>query len=124
MGKDKLPKPKEKEGKVIVGLTDKSEKYYAIPEDDFREEAIRNIGEDRETSIEEMEGLEEKFNMCRTVWRKTFNLGENHPNQSSRIISTLKSSDIEAPNLLLLLKDHKKVKNNGTHPARPLCLAS
>ena len=31
---------KKKDGKVIIGLTDKSSKYYAVPDDNFKNESL------------------------------------------------------------------------------------
>ena len=52
--------------------------------------------------------------MTKTLhWRKMFNIGYNFK-QEKRMKAAQKNKDVKSPDLIMLIKDHKEARKDGT----------
>ena len=111
---------KEKHDNVVCGITDKSSKFFIMKKDSYKKEVEIHAAGDNEIDIKEVKDRENKINHETLHWKKMFNIGKNWK-QDLGINSALRSTDCQVPPLTILIKDHKKFRDDGTLPGRPLC---
>ena len=117
-GKKKLRK-RIKDGSIVVGLSDKSDKLVISKPETYKEAAKEHVEKDEKVPWETLVETERLINRHSAALRKALKVGEAHPGQAQRVKSAMKSVDSAAPPLYLMWKDHKDYEQ--VPPTRPVC---
>ena len=93
-----------------------------IPKDLYNKEADDFIKNDTEIDDEKLRKIQDDLNSESKQWGRILNLGKKHK-QTKRMRSALVNKDVKPPDLVVLLKDHKESRQDGSKPTRPVCMA-
>ena len=109
---------KVKEGEAIILKTDKSGKLAICTPDTYLEMGMEHIRKDVEIDIETLRQLGLEVDRHTSSWLKMFSVGEGQ-GHSKRFRESYLGGDTPAP-LYILVKDHKKLGENGLPKTRPV----
>merc|ERR1712082_501212 len=107
-------KRRSKEGELFILETDKTNKFATVDQDTDKDLVI---------SPQEAEAVQAEANGHVSMWIKMLGMGEAW-GHGPRIRESLIQQSCVVPPMKLLVKDHKKVHEDGVPPTRPVVSAS
>ena len=109
---------------IVVFSTDKSGKFAVDTPDNYREAVMRHTERDNEIDERKVRQIEGKINHHMRQFNKMFRVGATHEHES-RVTGATTSTNIPAPPLYGLRKDHKRTESEFVGPpVRPVCGAN
>ena len=114
-----------KEKKMVVFTTDKSGRFTVDTPDNYKKAVIKHTQNDEEVEEEKkIKQIEGKINQHMKQFNKMFRVGENQGHEY-RVAGATTSTNVPAPPLYGLRKDHKSHTNETEGPpVRPVCGAN
>ena len=123
-GLKKLEK-RVKEGEIVIVQTDKSGKLAAMDLETYEKMGAEHVKGDIRVSWKHITDAQAEIKGHLDCLNKVFNTGEAHGENGAKRCREAKSvANLTIPQLYLLLKDHKKVGEDGLPKSRPVCGAS
>ncbi|MCP3678952.1 MAG: hypothetical protein GY782_01110, partial [Gammaproteobacteria bacterium] len=116
-------KRRSKEGELFILETDKTNKFAAVDQDTYLKMGGKHTDKDLVISPQEAEAVQAEANGHVSMWIKMLGMGEAW-GHGPRIRESLIQQSCVVPPMKLLVKDHKKVPEDGVPPTRPVVSAS
>ena len=111
---------------IVCFKTDKSGKMSVDSLENYKEALEIHTENDSEVDKNCVEKIETEMNRQRKVFNRMFSVGQDHPRDKDRIDSASTSTNVPAPVLYGMRKDHKEVpegQESKGPPVRPVCAA-
>ena len=109
---------------IVVFSTDKSGKFAVDTPGNYREAVMRHTERDKEIDEKKVGQIEGQVNHHMRQFNKMFKVGATHEHES-RVTGATTSTNIPAPPLYGLRKDHKQAESEFVGPpVRPVCGAN
>ena len=114
-----------KDKKVVVFCTDKSGKFSVDTKENYEEAIGQHTLKDKEIEGDEkVKQIESKMNLHMRQFNRMFKVGSTH-NQEDRVTGATTSTNVPAPPMYGLRKDHKEHQDERKGPpVRPVCGAN
>ena len=93
-------------GQVIIIKTDKSSKFAATQEEEYKKMGEVHTRKDKEISRQELIEIEENLNGHSRAWAQIWSTGDDH-NHTSRVMASKVTHSENIADLYLMYKDHK-----------------
>ena len=114
-------KEKIKDKEMVVFTTDKSGRFSVDTPTNYEEALMDHTMKDIEVGHDKVKQIENTMNHHMKQFNRMFNVGSAH-NHESRVTSATHSTNMPAPPLYGLRKDHKVTENmTKGPPVRPVC---